>query len=73
MQERACELIGLTCRWCVGCKRAEQGTPAPLWSGERAGLGRVSHEAAQVTDSNEVSPEPERCQSSTGLKGQRSL
>lgn len=57
----------------MGCKRAEQGTPAHLWLGEHAGLGRVSREAAQVTDSNEVSPELERCQSSTELKVQRSL
>lgn len=54
----------------MGCTRIEPGTPAPPWSGEPVGPGRVSHEAAQVTDSNAVSPELERCQSSTGLEGQ---
>lgn len=54
----------------MGCTRIEPGTPAPPWLGEHAGPGRVSHEAAQVTDSNAVIPELERCQSSTGLEGQ---
>ena len=46
----------------------EQGTPAPLWLGEHAGPGKASREAAPVTNSNEASPELERCQSSTGLR-----
>lgn len=48
--------------------RSEQGTPAHLWLGECAGLGKASHEAAQETDSNEVNPELVKCQSSTGLR-----
>lgn len=49
------------------CTHGEQGTPAPLWSGEHAGQGTASREAALGTDSNEAGPELERCQSSTGL------
>lgn len=58
----------LTCRWYGACTRGEQGTPARPLSGEHAGRGTASREAAQVTDSNEASPEPERCQSLTGLR-----
>lgn len=55
--------------WYVGCKHGEQETPALLWSGEHVGPGRARHEAVLVTDSNEASPELERCQFSTGLRG----
>lgn len=50
------------------CIHSEQGTLAHLWSGEHAGPGKASREAALVTDSNEESPELERCQSSAGLR-----
>lgn len=60
----------LTCRWYVGCTQDEQGTPALPWLGGHEGLDKVLHEAALVTDSNEASLELERCQSSTGLRGE---
>lgn len=58
----------LTYKWCVACIRSEQETPEPLWLDEHAGQDKASREAAPVTDSNEASPEPERCQSSIGLR-----
>lgn len=50
------------------CKHSEQGTPKLLWLGEHAGQDKASHEAAPVTDSNEASPDMERCRSSIGLR-----
>lgn len=44
-------------------------TPAPLWLDVHADQGKASHATALVTNSNEASPEQERCQSSAGLKG----
>lgn len=52
----------------MACIHSEQGTLEPLWLGEHAGQGKALHEAAPVTDSNEASPELERCRSLTGLR-----
>lgn len=68
--ECVCVCWPLTYRWCVGCTHNEQGTPALPWLGEHVGLGKVWHEAAVVTGSNEASLELERCRSSAGLQGE---